>query len=641
MRAKLVNRLAAFLLIGGFGLALLDAGASHEAASGLQRRLADNPDLSVAVIEAEPIAGRITLRGIRARRGAATLSIQTLRVPAPGLAFGMIGTAAAANADTPPPSSTASAENVVIVDGTTTFRIKRIDLTGTSLTSADLAALLDAKGTDGLDVRLKKLTASAIVIPEILSDDTTAGSERHATINQVLLSSVTNGKIGLGSVAGVSFAFKDGDQTTNGTTGAMQASSVDLPQIVHVLGSVRTDDNEKILPLYDSLIVNAIKITSAESTTTLGLLKETDLKARALKNDIFASGLAGKVGPDADSGTQAKILDDLAHSFEVGAIEATDLKSEGKGAGGLSLARVFLNEAGGGKIGTAGLRDFHFEGNGQTLSIASIDLGRLTLPAGAMPLDSTAAAAMAPPGKIDISHMDIAAIPTGEENVPANLVTFKVGHVGFAGEGLPGEIPTKAALTIDNVAFDLPPSYTSAKPLYDMGYRHLDLSSALATTYDPGTQDLKVDTWTVNGVSMGTVGLGLHLANVGKGVMSPNPDVVKVTALAILAKGIDLTVENSGLIEKVLQWKAGTDGITVAEERDQGVDFFTNALPMIANGSPKAKAIGAAIAKFIADPKTLHISIASQTGLGVAAAALVGTPDVLLDTLDVKATANE
>ena len=100
-------------------------------------------------------------------------------------------------------------------------------------------------------------------------------------------------------------------------------------------------------------------------------------------------------------------------------------------------------------------------------------------------------------------------------------------------------------------------------------------------------------------------------------------------------------MKNAGLFENAIDWKAKTDGTTVPALRATGVDFFANALPNSLGGVPNAKLIGAAIAKFIADPKTLHISATSKNGVGAPDMGLLGTPDVLLNSLDMKASANE
>ena len=57
--------------------------------------------------------------------------------------------------------------------------------------------------------------------------------------------------------------------------------------------------------------------------------------------------------------------------------------------------------------------------------------------------------------------------------------------------------------------------------------------------------------------------------------------------------------------------------------------------------SAKAQLVVAALHKFIAAPKTLHIALSSKDGLGADAAPLIGSPQALLDALEVEASADQ
>ena len=55
--------------------------------------------------------------------------------------------------------------------------------------------------------------------------------------------------------------------------------------------------------------------------------------------------------------------------------------------------------------------------------------------------------------------------------------------------------------------------------------------------------------------------------------------------------------------------------------------------------SAKAQSIVAALHTFIADPKTLHIALASKNGLGAAVISGIDSPQALLDAVEVEAGA--
>jgi hypothetical protein len=64
-------------------------------------------------------------------------------------------------------------------------------------------------------------------------------------------------------------------------------------------------------------------------------------------------------------------------------------------------------------------------------------------------------------------------------------------------------------------------------------------------------------------------------------------------------------------------------------------------IPAMMGNSPASKAIGNAVAKFLADPKTLRISARSRDGLGASDLMMLSDPLALLDKVEISASANE
>ena len=672
MLAKPKLLVAALLGTSALGVTGLEIGANVAAWSTVHRLTASHPGLRVARVDASLLTGRLTLSGIETASGPTHISIGTLTLPMAMPSLDLIGSAAAspfedkpAEPESPAPQPTtpsplpsaasmgnASASNVVITSGPTTYRIKRVDLTGTMLSDADVAGLLDTKATGPLPDRLKKLSAAAIVVPEILADDSTTGSERHWVVKQVLLANVVAGKVANGSAAGMTFALKDGNGAVNGALGSITTAGLDVAQIAHVFGTIRTDEAEPILPLYDMVNIDTIKITNVTRNATISMssLKETGAKGRALKTDLQTSSAAAAqaTGPDGKTDPKsAAFFDDMVHSFAVDSIDASDLSAENDDPAGKSTfgaTHIAMHAFAAGRIGDFGVSDFRFNGPDGKITVGTTMVSGLTVPqavkdgmvkappfSGKMVIDKVA---------VDVTTHDKP--QPGEPTPPAMPIKFQIEHLDFASDATePGSIPPKSTMSLKHLGFDLLAATESTKPLYDMGYRHMDLSSDLAATYDTTHQTLDIGNFTIDGADMGTLGLGLTLINVSNGLISSNPEIAKASAFAMLIKRLDIDVKNAGLFEKAITWKAKTDGTTVPALRDTGVDFFANTLPTSLGGGANAKAIGGAIAKFIADPKNLHISAVSKNGIGAPDMALIGTPDVLLNALDIKASANQ
>ena len=660
---------AVSLATSSFFIFLIEIDARLLAQAMLKRALLAHPGLHVEAIVAEPFAGYVSLRAVNVRSGKMLVSIGALRLPLARSGFGFMSSAYASpfddketpsvapapvappaaspvTVDPPPlaPMGSTAADNVVIISGATTYRVKRIEMTGTSLSNAGLAALLDSGSNESAEARLKKFSAAAVVIPELLADKKDAETEQHMSMTHVLLANVVDGNVAAASAGEISFSVKD-KVVTNGTTGSLEATDLNLTQIAHVFGSVRTDEAEPLKPLYDAFVVNSIKVTnvSQNSTFAIAKLKEVGARGRALKTDIAsASSAAAKADPsDAKS---AALFDDMAHSFQIGLLEMTDVTSKSDTPDGtttFAMASASVDHFADRKIEGLALAGFHLEGPGMMFGLGTLTVGAFTIPPakGSMAPPST----MAPPALVAMDKIDVDVVSRNDkmDDRPATTthVKFQVNHAAFASEGQLNEIPLKSALDIDNLSFDVPLSDPAG--LNAMGYKHVVLSGSLATTYGAAAQDLQIGKLSMNGVDMGAITASARLVNVGRGLLSSDKDIQSSSIVSMLLRNLDIRVKNAGLFQKALAYKADNDGVTVAQEREAEIDFFTDKMPTIANNNAKARLIGAAIAKFIADPQTLHIAIASKSGIGAAAIGLLGSPDLILDTLDVHASAND
>ena len=671
---KPVTLVTALLATSALGVVGFEIAADRVAREAVHTVIANHRGLGVAAIEARPLAGRIVLRGVTIESGATRVMVGTLDLPLARFPFTRPGFSLVSRAEASPfedkpaespapatqpttpspvPSASsmgnASASDVVITSGATIYRIKRIDLTGTRLSDADVTALLDAKNAEPLPARLKRLSAAAIVVPEILIDDPTAGSERHSTVKQVLLANIVAGKVANGSAAGMTFAFKDGNGAVNGAFGSITAAGLDVAQIAHVFGTLRTDEAEPILPLYDSVAVDTIKITNVtrNATISVAFLKETGAKGRALKTDLQAfsaeaAQASGQTGTTDEK--SAAFFNDVVHSFAVQSLEAGDISAENDEATGKNMfgASTFaLHGFSNGHIDEFGMQAFHFDGPDTSITLGATAFKGLTVP-------SAGQGGKAPPfnGTITLDQVAVktvlpSATPDTETPPPPTPIKFKIGHLDLASDAAePGAIPPKSAMNLRHLVFDLLPASDTTRPLYDMGYRHLDLSADLASTYDKTNLTLDIGKLSVEGDGMGTIGLGLTFLNVGNGLISQSPEIAKASAFAMLIKRVDVNVTNAGLFDKALAWKAKNDAVTVDAERATGIEYFGTTLPAGLGGGANIKMLGAAIAKFIAEPRTLHVTAASKNGIGAADMGLIATPDVLLNSLDMTAAAD-
>lgn len=111
--------------------------------------------------------------------------------------------------------------------------------------------------------------------------------------------------------------------------------------------------------------------------------------------------------------------------------------------------------------------------------------------------------------------------------------------------------------------------------------------------------------------------------------------------LSATAKALDLTLENGGLFERFIDAQAKVLSLKPDELRKEYVTASVIGVPVILGNSAAAKAIGAAMGKFVAKPGTLSISAKAKSGdgLGMVDVSTAPTPAAVLDKLEVNAKA--
>ncbi len=476
--------------------------------------------------------------------------------------------------------------------------------------------------------------------------------EVRAAAAQVLLSRVADGKVGAVTAASLTGSLSGGRREATLKTGAAQATGVDLALLERIADTLRTDDAEPLKTLADAVTISDVAVTESTKNTsvTIGTLAQKGLRARPLKTEPSKLDAAGTGDPVTDRAAQRQrtraFLNDLAGSVEVTAVSlerATLTNADPAGPGRLAVATLAANNYRARHIDGVTVRDFAFEGPTARFGMGSFALADITLPA-ANPggTNPSALAIDAYPfiAKTEIGDLAVDIAAPREEGPPSS-VRFRVAHVGSTAERKVDGFPSRGDMSVDHLTFDVPDSGSpGASELLAMGYAKVDLSAAVATSYDRGRQTLSVEKLLVSGVDMGAVTLAVDFANVSPSILSANAAVARASVFAMLLKRVDLRLVDGGLVDKALALKAKQDGKSLAEERDAAADLLATSLPQALGNGPGIKAIGAAAAAFIAAPKTLHVSLASKDGLGASDLGRIGSPDDLLSRLDIQAEAN-
>ena len=586
-------------------------------------------------------------------------------------------------------------DNVSLAFGDTLVTAPKVTVSGTRLSRDDLLAILKSESKDAKDAskdswpaRLQRLDAGSLTMPELRVERRDGEKRQVVTYRDVAARTIRAGRISELTAAGATLSVEGAPQAGRGSYGRIRAEEVDLTALARLYseaGSATTP----FLRLYASLAVEAIAFIDERGTTvSIARLTGRDLAGRQTpatwRGAVEALGDGGLAEDDrAKRARAAGLLADLAEAVSVGSLEATDLKvKEVKGEDPLSFSIGRMSYAGGteaaitladvgfgakeaqGKVGRLTLTGFSLE---PTIT-ALRRLAKAPAPADASP-GKGAAPAQDPQeaelrrltpviGTLTLSDLglDLAQaavapgpVASGDPLKAPKPVALPPLHIGLRGAsmsfGPPKDgVPTESRFSLTGLT--MPASAVEGVPglgslgLY--GYRDLDLDATADTAWSEDKRELSFKELSLSGKDMGRLHLNATLGGIGPEVFDPDAAVSGFAMLSATAKALDLTLENGGLFERFIDAQAKVLSLKPDELRKEYVTASVIGVPVILGNSAAAKAIGAAMGKFVAKPGILSISAKAKSGegLGMVDVSTAPTPAAVLDKLDVSAKAD-
>jgi hypothetical protein len=541
-----------------------------------------------------------------------------------------------------------SAENIVVDRSLFVYRVPHLDAYGTQLTGAELAGMFDSKSPGTLDERLARLTAARIVIPEMIVESKPAAAGKQRIVyHDMTLEDVVGGRVGTSRTASIDQAV---DPAKGGHYDAHWGRAVDkgldLRQIAHVTSLTRSDEKEALKPIDDETVIEDVVMSSPDSKFELrfGRTTASGVKARAFAE--LPSQIMEKLGaPDAkpvaeDPEPLLRIALDVVGSFDLGGWEARDITLSGKASPGdksysVKLARAALTKLESGVVGEMTFDD---------LALVSADGGSISLKRATLRgLDLRAALEGKAKRFPRLAHFDFAGLnvdlPDAKTSETAR-VKLKLGAYSSDFANFLDGVPTKASSVVQHLIIDLTtqaqtPSIVQA---LDLGYRELDLSTTINAEWREKTQELAFEPVRIEARDMALATLAATLGDVSSNVFSENSIVSRASMLGASARQVDFKLENPGVVDRLIAQEAKKRGVAASIVRLDYAKSASTAVLTILGDSEKSRRISAAIDKFIAAPKRLHIRLSAPKGVGVLDT--TGKPADILQAIDVEATAN-
>jgi hypothetical protein len=255
-------------------------------------------------------------------------------------------------------------------------------------------------------------------------------------------------------------------------------------------------------------------------------------------------------------------------------------------------------------------------------------------------------------GSIRIAGVDLVAPEPGAganrrqdrpaEPVAPLRISARSLELGFGGQ-LEG-VPTALRFGGEELAFSLPATSTDAniRNLRAMGITQLNLGWLADLVWRQERNTLDIQSLDFSARDLVSVKLAGRLGNVTREAFSTDAALAQVAWLQATAQQVKLSLQNSGLFEKIIENEARKARKSADQLRREWGSLSAIALPAILGDSDGAKTLAGAISRFIARPGSLEIEIASRqpSGIGLAdGLAAAANPQSIFEKLDVKAAA--
>jgi hypothetical protein len=555
-------------------------------------------------------------------------------------------------------------ENLTLTLASVVYRVPRVELRGTALSPADVSTLLDAASSDPLAERLNRLEASEIAAPEIIAEQTIGSTRQVTTYRDVLLANVKDGRIASASSAGGRFEVTGAPGASQGTFSRLGLDDFDLGLTVALYAGTGRAEADAPRRLYSGFALEGVVLSDATGATTrIARLASGEVLARASRNGLGAATQAlGAIQTDLGKADIAErrriygILGDLLGAFEFRSLEASGFTfSDGKSTANTGrIARIAYTgatEARSTEIRLDGLEVLSDTGH---VRIGSIAIGGLSLTPflnAARDLSDLGNDGPDPAqmrkfipatGTLRISDIafDQPAEKAATEPGPGN---FAIGTIEIVAEKPVDNLPSDLRIALRDVGFPVPPAGDEGgmKDLAELGYSRVDASLGIAAGWNESRQEIVLRDLSLRSPTMGSLTLSGVIGNVPRDAFNRDSAIAMVALAGATAKSLDITIDNRGLYERILQRQAKREKRSTEDlRREYGVAAAIG-VPAVLGNSASSRALGSALARFAAQPGRLAIQAQAKDPAGLGIVDVMGNadPTALLDRLDIKAAA--
>ena len=654
------------LTLGASLLAL--AAATPFVASDMAERAIRNgfseAGVDVARVDVS-IGGSVTLEGLTHKTPSGQVSVGRIEHR-----IGLAGVFTPALAQ----AGSYSIDNLAMAMGAVKLDIPKIVVEGGSFSKDDIPRIfaLDA----GMPARVKTLSAKSVSIPEMrFTGNVPEVGEMSYVARNTSADNIQAGRVDRVVIESTSYSTKGPTGSQKGTVSRSEVRGMDLTQVARVYFETAKSD-EKPAPVYDSYVVEGMKVSVADKAALemeIGKVWSGAMRMRPLKGQSLVATVtelmaqaekqkASKEKPDA--ATMSRTFDnilDLMDAVEDDGMTMENMRvfvgDKAKPDAALTIAKV-EGSIGGGKM-PAGYRvtGIDVKAPDTSAKIASIAVEGFSYAqsfrgmaeafrAGDPDMKRIDPRRLIPKiGTISVVGIDIdAADPKSPKGIKPERIVVKLGKFLLGAKDQINGIPTKIDFAIENLAMKLPEhsSEEGIRMLRALGYPAIDMSAKLSASWVEAAKELQITEISVGGVGMGKARISGTLGNIGREVFEADAAMAQVALMGATAKAVNLQLDNAGLAEKAYAMQAKAQSRKPDDLRKELGTMAALGIPAVLGASDAAKAISGAVAKFLAQPKSLKLDLTARNaaGVGIPDMVTVKDPQKALELVNVSASAD-
>ena len=575
------------------------------------------------------------------------------------LGMGLFGTVALWSA--PAVANDVIVEDLAYSGALGTYTIPRMELSGSSLSVAEIEAAFAQDDARVLFETLATLSASRITIPRFILSQDMGDLTQEAIYEDIRIENMREGRIGRFTAAGGSFSAREGDEDVAGRFGAIETVGFDLPLILRYYTEAAGDGDNPFQTAYESFSIRDLVLSDDENTQfTIDEIAGGAVSVRLLEEPLIETIAVINAMEDAEDPTPEEatrllnFLADMFDSFRFEEMSMNGMRIVGESDGEaveMHIARIaFLGDPEGGFAAFI-MDDMRIATEGTEISIASIDSEGFSI---APMLDGLRALAEDPDADLSPDQIQrmLPVIGTVTLNNLKAMVTPQpgatpveggIGRLSFTADTPYEGIPTNLRLSIDNLAFDLPDG--TGEEFIEMargfGYERLNLSAGFAARWNQAGQEIILSDLSVSGVDIGSVSLRGTIGGVGAQAFSGDEAARIMALMGATVKNLHLMLEDRGIAEILLTLQAAEMGVSPDQARQQLGMMSQMMLPAILGGGPQAQGLAEAVSRFLENPGELEIAVEAIDPAGIPLMELgtMSTPAALMQRIEIDARA--